>query len=385
VVDKADYEELREKVKRLDREVAKLERAEEALRESEEKYRKLVENSLTGIYIDQGGKIVFSNAQFAEIYGYTREEIMGMESRKLVHPEDRASTDEFRAKRLGGEDAPSEYEARGLTKTGETIWVKRRNTDIEFKGKPAILGNIVDVTDRKRMEEQLQKTNEELQDFVHVVSHDLKTPVISIYGFSDRLLRNYTGTLDEKGRKYLEHIMSSATRMEALVSDLLTFSRIGRMVSKIESDSSLDIVENVISDLRERLKKNGVELVVAEGLPTISCDRERLHQVFENLIGNAIKFTRTTEAPRIEIGYEDKEKFHQFYVKDNGMGIDPQNHRKIFEKFERLEEGEDEEGTGLGLAIVERIATSHGGKVWVESQKGKGATFYFTLPKAPKV
>jgi PAS domain S-box-containing protein len=385
VVDKADYEELREKVKRLDREVAKLERAEEALRESEEKYRKLVENSLTGIYIDQGGKIVFSNAQFAEIYGYTREEIMGMESRKLVHPEDRASTDEFRAKRLGGEDAPSEYEARGLTKTGETIWVKRRNTDIEFKGKPAILGNIVDVTDRKRMEEQLQKTNEELQDFVHVVSHDLKTPVISIYGFSDRLLRNYTGTLDEKGRKYLEHIMSSATRMEALVSDLLTFSRIGRMVSKIESDSSLDIVENVISDLRERLKKNVVELVVAEGLPTISCDRERLHQVFENLIGNAIKFTRTTEAPRIEIGYEDKDKFHQFYVKDNGMGIDPQNHRKIFEKFERLEEGEDEEGTGLGLAIVERIATSHGGKVWVESQKGKGATFYFTLPKAPKV
>jgi signal transduction histidine kinase len=278
---------------------------------------------------------------------------------------------------------PSEYEARGLTKTGETIWIKRRNTDIEFEGKPAILGNIVDVTDRKRTEEQLQKTNEELQDFVHVVSHDLKTPVISIYGFSDRLLRNYADTLGEKGKKYLEHIMSSATRMEALVTDLLTFSRIGRVVPKIESDSSLDIVENVISDLRPKVEKNRVELVVAEGLPRVPCDRERLHQVFQNLIGNAIKFTQTTEAPRIEIGYEDMEKFHQFYVRDNGVGIDPDDQKRIFEKFERLGEVEDEEGTGLGLAIVERIITSHGGDVWVESERGRGATFYFTLPKEP--
>jgi PAS domain S-box-containing protein len=385
MADKPSYEALRERVEILEREVAKLECAEQALRESEEKYRKLVENSLTGIYIDQEGKIVFSNAQFAEIYGYSPEQLVGMESRKLVHPEDRPLTDEYRAKRLRREEVPSEYEARGLTKTGETIWVKRRNTDIEFEGKPAILGNIVDVTDRKRTEEQLQKTNEELQDFVHVVSHDLKTPVISIYGFSDRLLRNYPETLDEKGRKYLEQIMSSATRMESLVSDLLTFSRIGRVLPKIESDSSLDIVENVISDLRPKVEKKAVELVVAEGLPRVPCDRERLHQVFQNLIGNAIKFTRSTEAPKIEVGYEDKEKFHQFYVRDNGIGIDPHDRQRIFEKFERLEEVEDEEGTGLGLAIVARIVRSHGGKVWVESEKGKGATFYFTLPKHPQV
>jgi signal transduction histidine kinase len=132
------------------------------------------------------------------------------------------------------------------------------------------------------------------------------------------------------------------------------------------------------------LKKNGVELVVDEGLPTISCDKERLHQVFQNLIVNAIKFTRASETPRIEVGYEHKENLHQFFVRDNGIGIDPQDHQKIFEKFERLEEQEDEEGTGLGLAIVERIVKSHGGKIWVESEKGKGATFYFTLPKNPQ-
>ncbi|MFO7740322.1 MAG: PAS domain S-box protein, partial [Desulfatiglandaceae bacterium] len=201
--DKSTVEILKEKVRRLHNAVATPERAAQTLQENEEMYKKLVENSLTGIYIDQGGKIVFSNDQFADICGYSREELIGMESRQLVHPEDRSLTDEIRTKRLRGEDAPSEYEARGLTKAGETIWVKRRNTDIEYKGKPAILGNVVDVTEQRRMKEELRKTNEELQDFVHVVSHDLKTPVISIYGFSDRLLKNYAEKLDDKGKKYL--------------------------------------------------------------------------------------------------------------------------------------------------------------------------------------
>ncbi len=382
--DKPTVEDLQEQVKRLSKELGRLEQTETALRESEEKYKKLVENSLTGIYIDQGGKIVFANEQFADIYGYSRKELMGMESRGLVHPEDRGLTDEMRTKRLRGEEPPAEYEARGLTKKGETIWVKRRNTDIEFEGKPAILGNVVEITEQKRNEERLRQTNEELQDFVHVVSHDLKTPVVSVYGFSERLRKNYAHTLDEKAKSYLEHIMSSAARMEALVSDLLAFSRIGRMVPEIESHSSLDIVEKVISDLKGRLKENGVEMVVPEELPDISCDRERLHQVFQNLIVNAVKFTRTRESPRIEIGYEDKDPFHQFYVRDNGIGIDPEDQEKIFEKFERLEQEKDEEGTGLGLAIVKRIIQSHGGEVWVESEKETGATFYFTLPKEPQ-
>lgn len=380
---RSTVDRLRDKIKWLGRKLAVLERLEGEFTESEETYRKLVENSLTGIYIDQGGKIVFSNDQFAGIFGYSREEIIGMESRRLVHPDDRALTDEFRNKRLKGEDAPSEYEARGITKEGRSIWVKRRNTDIRYQGQPAILGNMVDVTEQKRTEEQLKKTNKELKHFIHVVSHDLKTPVISICGFSDRLLRNYSETLDEKGKTYLEHIMSSATRMETLVSDLLTFSRIGRMVPKIEDHASSKIVEDVISDLGDRLQE--VDLEVAEDLPTLRCDRERLHQVFQNLMGNAVKFTKSSESPRIEIGYEDKGTFHRFYVRDNGIGIDPRDHRKIFEKFERLEEEDQEEGSGLGLAIVERIVQGHGGSVWVESEKGKGATFYFTFAKHPRV
>ncbi len=122
---------------------------------------------------------------------------------------------------------------------------------------------------------------------------------------------------------------------------------------------------------------------MAESLPRINADAERIYQVFENLIMNAIKYMRDTENPKIEIGYEDSGAFHQFYVRDNGIGIDPKYQQAVFEIFQRLKDTEGEQGTGLGLAIVERIVNNHGGRVWVDSEKGKGATFYFTLPKAP--
>lgn len=382
---KPTYEELEQRVKELEKEALEHKRMEEVLRESEEKYSKLVENSLTGIYIDQDEKIVFANNRLADIYRYPREELIGIESWRLVHPEDRSLTDKTRARRLKGEEAPPEYEARGLTKDGETIWIKRRNTSIEYKGRPAILGNAVDITEQKQAEEELRKINEELKNFVHVVSHDLKTPIISIQGFSSRLLKNYQEKLGEKGRVYLEHIKTSGRRMEVLVSDLLALSKIGRVVSNLKDISSHEIVKNLTSDLQDRVKEKGIELVVAHNLPTISCDGERIYQVFQNLLVNAIKFMGDTESPQIEIGYTDMGDFHQFSVRDNGIGIDPKYHRRIFEIFHRLKKIEDEEGTGIGLAIVYRIVTDHDGKVWVESEKGKGATFYFTLPKDPSL
>jgi PAS domain S-box-containing protein len=361
--------------------ITKRRQAEEALRDSETKYSTLAESSLTGIYIDQDGTIVFANSRFAEIYGYPKDEAVGIESWRVVHPEDRDMTNAIRAKRLKGEDAPSEYEARGLTKDGETIWIKRRNRRIEYRGRPAILGNIVDVTEQKRAEKALRKINEELKNFVNIVSHDLKNPIISIQGFSSRLLKHFQEELGDKGRGYLEQIKASSRRMEVLVSDLLELSRIGQVVSTFKDISSIGIVKKVTSALHDRLKESDIELVVADNLPTIHCDGERMYQVFENLLVNAIKFTVGTNNPQIEIGYEDRGDFHQFYVRDNGIGIDPQHHQRIFEIFHRLKLIEDEEGTGLGLAIVEKIISNYGGQIWVESEKGKGATFYFTLAK----
>lgn len=365
------------------RDITERRRVEKELREEEEKYSTLVESSLTGIYIDQEERVVFANNTFAEIYRYPKDELMGMETWKLVHPEDRALTNDMRARRLKGEDVPTEYEARGLTKFGETIWIRRRNSRIEYQGKPAILGNIADITEQKGAEENLRRINEELENFVHVVSHDLKTPIISIQGFASRLVKMRGNKMETKEREYLEQIRTSADRMELLVSDLLSLSRAGRVVSTFEEVSSLEIVTSAASSLRDRVKKNKIELVVAKNLPIIYCDGERIYQVFENLLSNAVKFAQGTRNPKIEVGYQEKGAFHQFYVKDNGIGIDPKYHRKVFEMFHRLKEAEDQEGSGLGLAIVHRIIDHHGGKVWVESEKAKGATFYFTLPRTP--
>lgn len=356
-------------------------RVEEALQESETKYSTLAESSLTGIYIDQDGRIVFANNRFAEIYRYPKDEAVGIESWKVVHPEDRDMTNAIRAKRLRGEDAPSQYEARGLTKDGETIWIKRRNRRIDYKGRPAILGNIVDVTEQKRTEEELRKINTELNNFVDVVSHDLKNPIIVIHGLASKVLKSYQDTLDERACGYLAQIRASSLRMEALIRDLLALSKIGHVVSTFHNVPSLQIVTKVISDLEDRLKEKCVELAVADNLPTICCDPERMYQVFENLLVNGIKFTGSADRPVIEIGCRDSGDSHQFYVRDNGIGIDSKHHRRIFEMFHRLQEIEDKDGTGLGLAIVDRIVNNHGGKVWVESEKGKGAIFYFTLPK----
>ncbi|NVM23156.1 MAG: PAS domain S-box protein [Desulfobacterales bacterium] len=358
--------------------------AEEALLESEKKYSTLVENSLTGIYIDQDEKIVFANNRFAEIFGFTKEELIGIESWRLVHPEDRPLTRHLMARRLMGEDAPSEYEVRGLTKDGESMWIVKRNTRIEYQGKPAILGNVVNITEQKWAEEELNRADEELRDFVHIVSHDLKTPIIAIQGFSSRLRKKYREKLGDKGLGYLEHIRANARRMEMLVSNLVTLLRIGRVVPTVKDVSFLEIARSVSLGLEHRLKDSGIELIVAQNLPTVCCDRESIYQVFENLLVNAVKFTKGVSGPKIEVGYEDRVDFHQFHVRDNGIGIDPKYHRRVFEMFQRVEETQDLEGTGLGLAIVERIVGNQGGRVWVESEKGKGATFYFTLPKAPQ-
>lgn len=238
---------------------------------------------------------------------------------------------------------------------------------------------------RKKTEEKLHKTNEEVKHFVHVVSHDLKNPIIAIQGFSSRLLKGYSDLLGEKGLRYVDLIMTNARRMELLVSDLLTLSLIGRMKLDFGDVCCTEILENLASSLQSRLKEKGVTLQVKHELPTVYSCKDRLYQVFENLMVNAVKFIGTPDAPCIEVGHRKDGDFHVFYVRDNGIGIDPKHHKQIFEMFSRLKRSEDEEGTGLGLPIVEKIVATLGGTVWVESEADMGATFYFTLPKTSHI
>ena len=239
---------------------------------------------------------------------------------------------------------------------------------------------IEEITERAKLEAELRKKNEELENFVHFVSHDLKSPIVSLQGFSSILLKDYQDKLGKEGKRYLERIMANARHMENLVSDLLTLSKIGRPSRALKEFPCINLIKEVCSNLQPLLEKSGIEIVIGNNFPSIYADRERIYQVFINLLTNAIKFIGDTGSPRIEIGYVENEKFHQFYVRDNGIGIDVKYHQRIFEIFQRLKEVEDKEGTGVGLTIVERIVTNHGGNVWVESEKGKGATFYFNIP-----
>ena len=257
------------------------------------------------------------------------------------------------------------------------IRVKERTAELSKANKQ--LGG--EIGERKRAEKAVTKKNEELKNFVHVVSHDLKTPIAHIQGFSSILLDRRQGDLTDEDQACLERIHANARRMELLVSDLLAVARVGQAEYVFQDVPVLEIVKDVTTGLAARLKEKGIELVVTNHLPPAYCDRNKIHQVFENLLVNAIKFIGDREDPEIEIGHHDVGNFHQFYVKDNGIGIDPKYHRKVFEMFLRIREVQDEEGTGLGLAIVEKIVNDHGGQIWVESEKSQGSTFHFTLPK----
>ncbi|OQW96752.1 MAG: hypothetical protein BWK74_07795 [Desulfobacteraceae bacterium A6] len=239
---------------------------------------------------------------------------------------------------------------------------------------------IEDVTERARLTEDLRKKNAELANFVYTISHDLRAPIVSVQGFSSILLADFQDKLDDTGKRYLARIQANVRQMEILIDDLLEFSRIGRTAGAFEDVPSVEIIKDVLDVLGPQLKKRGIKVNVRDNLPVIHCDRNRIFQVFENLIQNSIKYMGDAESPVIEVGYGKAGGFHEFYVKDNGIGIDPEYHQRIFQIFQRLKEV-DAKGTGIGLAIVERITGIHGGSVRVESERGKGAAFYFSVPE----
>lgn len=227
--------------------------------------------------------------------------------------------------------------------------------------------------------EAIEKHKEELEAFVYTASHDLKAPVVSIYGMASVLMEDYGEKLDQQGKHYLERLMSNAGFMEQLITDLLEFSRVGRREEKPEMLNTEEIIKNVLDQCDLTIKTRSVKVVCLTPLPSIFFDRTRLIQVFLNLISNSIKFMGDQPQPMVEIGGQRIGGSVQFYVKDNGIGIDPQHHHLIFGVFQRLKEVEVE-GTGIGLAVVKKIIDLSGGKIWFESKKGEGTTFFFQIP-----
>jgi light-regulated signal transduction histidine kinase (bacteriophytochrome)/HAMP domain-containing protein len=226
---------------------------------------------------------------------------------------------------------------------------------------------------------ELQRRNAELDEFTYVVSHDLKEPLRGIAGFNALLLEDFGDQLDDEGKRYIGIINDSTVRMKRLIDDLLELSRVGRVSGPLREVSVQDLADEVLADSRYSLDEKGGEVTTSFATATITADVTRLKQVLKNLVSNAIKYGDKT-SPKIRLSCEEQNGVLLFSVADNGEGIDPRYQEKIFGVFQRLEGRNDAEGTGVGLAICRKIVQSWGGRIWVESELGTGATFKFTMP-----
>ena len=252
-------------------------------------------------------------------------------------------------------------------------------------GSPMILEMDIDVTKQRKAEEtlklkieELKCSNSELEQFAYVSSHDLQEPLRMITSYLQLLQRRYHGNLDDKADKYINFAVDGASRMQNLINDLLEYSRVTRNVREPKATNCEFILNKVLSSLKLIIKENNV-IISHDPLSDIMVDTNQFIQVFQNLILNGIKF-RSEEPPKIHVSAEKKESEWVFAVQDNGIGIDPNYSERIFEIFKRLHTKEAYSGTGIGLAICKKIVEGHGGRIWVESELGKGSTFYFTLP-----
>lgn len=360
-------------------------RAEEELRKSEAKFRSYVENASDIVYsLDLNGMFSYVSPNYTELYDYKFSDIRGRSPLDYIHPEDITKCQEFFKKIFKTGDKHGGVEYRARDKNGKWRWYTSNASPIkDEKGNViSLLGISHDITDRIELYKQLEEKTKELESFVYTVSHDLKAPLVSLEGFSNLLLNECGGRLEEEGRHYLDRIKYNVEYMGRLIEDLLDLSRIGRIAGEKKRIDIESVVKEIAEEFKFRLEEKNIKLSVRSPFPVPFGDGARIKQVFENLISNSIKFIGGNADPLIEVGAirEPVDDNHYcFYVKDNGIGIDKKYYGNIFQIFQRLNDVETD-GTGVGLTIVKRIIEHHGGKIWVDSASGRGSTFYFTLP-----
>jgi two-component system sensor kinase len=264
--------------------------------------------------------------------------------------------------------------------------VNGRWYDIHDRAIPWTDGRIVrmeiatDITERKRVEEKLQESYEDMESFSYSVSHDLRAPLRTIGGLSEILLKNYYDKLDDKGKSFLNLVLENIKRMDQLILALLNLSRVGRQQLKIVEIDMEKEAALIAGDLRAMAPERNITLDVGK-LPPAHGDLALIRQVFTNLLSNAVKFTKERDVACIEVGGRCEGSENIYYVKDDGPGFDPELTDKLFKVFQRLHSAQEFEGIGIGLSIVHRIISRHDGRVWAEGRPDKGATFYFSLPK----
>ncbi|MEN6342035.1 MAG: PAS domain S-box protein [Methanospirillum sp.] len=364
-------------------------RAERSLQRRERTLRGIFRAAPVGIGMVSNRTITQANAQLCRMTGYERDELLGRNAR-LLYPDDEAYT-------YVGEELVDQIAANGIGAV-ETQWRRSDGTVFDvlltFSGvDPAGPGDDIifialDITQRHESEralavyaEELKRSNEELQRFAYVASHDLQEPLRTIVSFSQLLERRYKGKFDDDADEFIGFIVEGGKRLQALIRDLLQLSRIETQAQPPVPIAAEAVVADVVSTLEAPIREAGATVAVGP-MPTVRADPVQLEQVFTNLITNALKYHREGVPPVIEISASRSGRRWEFAVRDNGIGIDGEYHDRIFQMFQRLHTADEYEGTGIGLAVVKKIIERHGGTVRVESTPGEGSTFYFTLPAA---
>jgi PAS domain S-box-containing protein len=361
--------------------------------------------------LDPQGRFVAFNETILRTLGYPREALLGQPYIRLVATDRRAAF----LKDPGALQRQGKVETRWIKSDGTIIDVWIFTTIVQDEKDRFVRSRSagLDVTERNRLandlrskaEElslaitKLRRINQELEEFTYVVSHDLKEPLRTLEAFSNFLVQDYGPTLRGEGQEYLNHLIQASRRLGRLIDDLLMLSRAGRVIHTPRPFAWEDALHTVLSDLHDLIARQQASVRVEGPLPLVSGDYERVIQLLSNLISNGLKYNKANP-PEVVIGYRPDEATDPLlvgskaesrktspplvtlFVQDNGIGIDSVYHEQIFRMFRRLHRRDEVDGTGAGLAICKKIVEAHGGRLWIESAVGAGATFYFTLPSA---
>jgi PAS domain S-box-containing protein len=330
--------------------------------------------------LDANGFIVSWNPGAVAVHGFEPDEAIGQHFSILYTDQDRASNVPENELRLAAAEGVADDTRWLLRKGGEPFWAEGVTAAVKSDTDDVIGYAKVtrDATERRKLDQQLERSNDELQRFAYTVSHDLQEPLRTVRSYAELLSRRYAGKLDSDADEFIHFMVDAAGRMTQLLKDLLAYSQAGRPDrTRPEPTQASNILQWAIMNV-DRLVKDTGAVITYDPLPMVEVDQTQLSQVFQNLLGNSIKY-RGPEPPKIHVSARRTDGFHEFSVSDNGIGVDPEHHDRIFGVFKRLH-GKDVPGTGIGLAICRKIIESHGGQIWIESRLGQGATFKFTLP-----
>ena len=368
--------------------IPQLKQVEEQLLDSgQDLFRLAFDDAAIGMaLVAPDGKWLKVNRALCEIVGYSQTDLLGTTFQEITHPDDLETDLGYVGKMLAGEIRTYQMEKRYFHSSGHIVWILLSVSLVRDKNQQPLyfISQIQDITPRKQAEArlkslviELERSNRDLEDFASVVSHDLISPLHKIQILSEYLKEDYSEVLDKQGIDYLNRISQVRIRMQSLIEDLLSFSLVttqGQLFTEVDLNK---VILLVISDLQAD-GFTDVSLDIDE-LPTISADSGQMYQLFQNILSNAIRFARPDVIPKIAISAQPYGQGYLFAIQDNGVGIPPDQHERIFEIFQRGKAAKETPGTGIGLATCKKIVEGHGGAIWVDSELEKGTTFYFTL------